>query len=95
MELTDVINKLSVMYRAEMKKKDDITLVLNKINGEFQAAAEHDWETMSHARWSELNYERSTMEDDKKYHAIRAEAMFDVREMFLELLDAEMGVEEN
>ncbi len=94
MELIEVINKISTMYRAELKKKGDIALALAKINEEFTIAQENDWETMTHARYLELDRERDRLEQDKRYHAMRAVAMSDVREMFLELLDGEMTAKE-
>lgn len=90
MELTEVIDMISKMYRAELSAKRNATAAVDEINKEFQAAQEKDWETMTYARWSELNRERATIEQDQRYYAIRAEAMSDVREMFLELLDQEM-----
>ena len=90
MELTEVIDKISKMYRAELSVKRDTAAAIDEINKEFQAAQENDWESMSYKRWMELNHERSTLEQDKRYYAIRAEAISDIREMFLELLDAEM-----
>lgn len=90
MELIEVINKISTMYREELNKKGDVQLALVKIDNEFESARKDNWETMSYAKWAELNNRRDALGRDREFHATRAMAMFQVREMFLELLEAEV-----
>lgn len=87
MELTDVIDRISTMYRAELDMKGDILLSILEIDKELEAARNNNWETMSYARWAELNNKRDSLEGDKNYRIIRAQAMSDIREMFFSILE--------
>lgn len=89
MELIDVITRVSVLYRRELVKKTDTKAKIDAINKEFQAAVEKDWETMSVARRNELDYQRQILEHEAKEYAMRAEGMYDVREMLMDLLESE------
>lgn len=89
MELIDVIARVSVLYRREMAKKTDTKAKIDAINKEFRAAVEKNWETMSVARRNELDYQRRDLEHEAKEHALRAEGMYEVREMLMDLLESE------
>lgn len=94
MDLYSIINRVSVLYRSEVQKKSDIVRRVVEIDKEFEEAQKNDWTTMPYSRWLELNQERMTLERDRRYYDYRAEGMFDVREMLLDLLDQEMLNEE-
>lgn len=94
MELTDVIGKVSFLYREERREINNLQSKVDAINEEFQEAVENNWATMTVARWHELNYQRDSLEREIKDRNKRSEGMFDVREMLLDLLDAQTFAED-